>query len=50
MSSKRSVARDSAKLHHLTTGEIDGLGLCLVSCGYSGSVLVINRAAARRER
>jgi hypothetical protein len=49
MSSKRSVARDSAKLHHLATGEIDGLGLCLVSCGYSGSVLVISRVAARGE-
>jgi len=48
MSSKRSVARDSAKLHHLTTGEIDGLGLCLVSCGYSGSVLVVHRVEARR--
>lgn len=49
MSSKRSVARDSAKLHHLTTGVIDGLGLCLVSCGYSGSVLVIHRVDARRD-
>ncbi len=47
-SSKRSVARDSAKLHHLTVGEIDGLGLCLVSCGYSGSVLVVHRVGASR--
>ncbi len=49
ISSKRSVARDSAKLHHLTTGVIDGLGLCLVSCGYSGSVLVVHRTGARRD-
>ena len=49
MSSKRSVARDSAKLHHLTTGKIDGLGLCLVSCGYSGSVLLVHRVDARRD-
>jgi len=47
-SSKRSVARDSAKLHHLTVGEIDGLGLCLVSCGYSGSVLVVHRVGPSR--
>ena len=49
ISSKRSVARDSAKLHHLTTGVIDGLGLCRVSCGYSGSVLVVQRTGARRD-
>ncbi|MGD2018670.1 MAG: hypothetical protein PVJ89_11175 [Planctomycetota bacterium] len=46
LTSKVRVARDSAKLHHLTTGELDGLGLCLVSCGYSGCVLAIHRAGS----
>ena len=39
----RYVARDSAKLHHLAAANIDGLGTCLVSCGYSGDVLLIHR-------
>lgn len=39
---KKSVARDTAKIHHLTTGSFDGLGQCLVSCGYSGDVLVVH--------
>lgn len=38
--SKRSVARDTAKIHHLTVGTFDGIGTALVSCGYSGDVLV----------
>ncbi len=38
---KKSVARDTAKIHHLATGDIDGFGPCLVSCGYSGDVLVV---------
>ena len=46
LTSKVRVARDSAKLHHLTTGELDGLGTCLVSCGYSGCVLAIHRVSA----
>ena len=41
----RYVARDSAKLHHLAAADIDGLGTCLVSCGYSGDVLLIYRQA-----
>ena len=40
--SKKSVARDTAKIHHLTTGVFDGLGQCLVSCGYSCVVLVVH--------
>ncbi len=39
----RYVARDSAKLHHLGTGQLDGMGTCLISCGYSGDVLLIHR-------
>ena len=39
----RYVARDSAKLHHLTSGDIDGFGTCLITCGYSGDVLLIHR-------
>ncbi|MFT7170387.1 MAG: hypothetical protein ACI80K_003535 [Paracoccaceae bacterium] len=39
----RYVARDSGKLHHLAKGEIDGIGTCLISCGYSGDVLLIHR-------
>ncbi len=35
------VARDDGKFHHLTSGELPGLGSCLVGCGYSGRVLVI---------
>ncbi|MEM1448382.1 MAG: hypothetical protein AAGI22_04675 [Planctomycetota bacterium] len=35
------VARDTAKIHHLTSGEFEGMGTCLVSCGYSGDVLVV---------
>lgn len=41
------IARDTAKLHHLTTGVFPGLGSSrvpsLVSCGYSGEVLVLSR-------
>ena len=40
------LARDTAKIHHLTTGTFEGLGLSLVSCGYSGDVLVVSRAAS----
>lgn len=39
----RYVVRDSAKLHHLATGDIAGVGTCLISCGYSGDVLLIHR-------
>lgn len=38
--SKRSVARDTAKIHHLTSGTFDDIGTALVSCGYSGDILV----------
>ena len=41
----RYIARDSAKLHHLAAANIDGFGTCLVSCGYSGDVLLIYRQA-----
>lgn len=37
------VARDSAKLHHLSSGNLAGIGACLISCGYSGDVLLIHR-------
>ncbi len=40
------LARDTAKLHHLTTGTFEGLGLSLVSCGYSGDVLVVSRTGS----
>lgn len=36
-----SVARDTDRLHHLAVGEFEGLGRALVSCGYSGDVLVV---------
>lgn len=36
-----SVARDTAKIHHLTVGEFDEIGTALVSCGYSGDILVV---------
>lgn len=39
------IARDTAKIHHLTSGRIDGFGTCLVSCGYSGDVLVVAHAS-----
>lgn len=35
------VARDTDRLHHLAVGDFDGLGRALVSCGYSGDVLVV---------
>jgi len=35
------VARDTDRLHHLAVGEFEGLGRALVSCGYSGDVLVV---------
>ena len=38
--SKKSVARDTAKIHHLASGTFDGIGTALVSCGYSGDILV----------
>ncbi|MEM9799917.1 MAG: hypothetical protein AAGA20_06290 [Planctomycetota bacterium] len=41
--SESLLARDTAKIHHLTSGRFDGMGLCLVSCGYSGDVLVLSR-------
>ena len=41
----RYVARDSAKLHHLSAATIEGYGTCLVSAGYSGDVLLIYRQA-----
>lgn len=37
------VARDVDRLHHLTAGELPGLGVCLVACGYSGRVTVAGR-------
>lgn len=42
MTSKRPVARDTAKIHHLAAGFFDGIGTALVSCGYSGQVLVVH--------
>lgn len=38
--SKRPVARDTAKIHHLAAGQFEGIGTALVSCGYSGDLLV----------
>ncbi|MEM9380850.1 MAG: hypothetical protein AAGB93_12930 [Planctomycetota bacterium] len=40
---KATLARDTAKIHHLAAGDFDGMGPCLVSCGYSGDVLVVRR-------
>ena len=39
--SATSVARDTAKIHHLAVGDFAGIGTALVSCGYSGDVLVV---------
>lgn len=38
------VGSDSGKLHHVAAGELDGLGPCLVGCGYSGHLIVVHRA------
>lgn len=43
-----AVARDTGKLHHLTTGTFSGLGASLVSCGYSGDILVVTHRASAR--
>ncbi len=37
------VGRDENRLHHLAAGSLGGLGTCLVTCGYSGRVLVVGR-------
>ena len=34
------VAVDDGRLHHLAAGDIEGIGPCLVTCGYSGRLLV----------
>jgi hypothetical protein len=35
------VGQDTDRFHHLTSGELPGLGLALVACGYSGRVLAM---------
>lgn len=42
------VGRDGDRLHHLTAGELPGLGPCLVACGYGGRVIVVGHGASRR--
>lgn len=42
------VGRDGDRLHHLAAGELPGLGMCLVACGYGGRVLVIGHGANAR--
>jgi len=37
----KTVFTDSGKFHHLTAGELPGLGLALVGCGYSKRLTVI---------
>jgi len=34
------IGTDEDRLHHLATGNVEGLGTVLVACGYSGRVLV----------
>ncbi|WP_145205397.1 hypothetical protein [Planctomycetes bacterium Poly30] len=40
----REIARDSAELRDLASGDFEGLGTSLVTCGASGNVLVIHPA------
>jgi len=42
------IAHDDDRLHHLAFGELPGLGTCLVTCGYSGRVIVVGRNAVRQ--